>query len=245
MNKFSAGGHISPTKSYTLTIDDDPIVAKLIEGALGLPTYSFSSTKHLFQHADGLDPTAIFVDIHLEAENGLTELPKLRNQWRYCPIIVITGDSDDKVIAEALSLGADDFIMKPLRPREIVARLQARLADQALKQGRQSLTYGDIQLDQVHRVMRGPKGERFLSPTEMNLLVALMRSAGTTLERSVLKNQCWDHIAVSDNALDRKVFEVRRALLDIGSRCSIGTAYGVGFYLDLPREEASTAGVGL
>jgi len=230
---------------YTLTIDDDPIVPKLIEGALGTRSVAFSTTKDLLTQAADLEPVAIFVDIHLNDENGLAALPAIRNRWRYCPVIVITGDTDDKAIAEALTLGADDFIMKPLRPREIVARLQARLADQALKQGRQSLKYGDLQLDQGHRVLRGPKGERFLSPTEINLLVALVRGAGTTLERAMLKNLCWDHIAVSDNALDRKVFEVRRALMDVGSQCSVGTAYGVGFYLETPREEEAPIGARL
>lgn len=224
---------------YTLTIDDDPVVPKLIEAALGTPTHSFSSTRDLLTRADQYKPTAIFVDVHLDEENGLAALPKIRDAWRFCPIIVITGDNNDSAIAEALTLGADDFIMKPLRPREVVARLQARLADQALKQARQTLVFGDIELDQVHRVLRGPKGERFLSPTEMNLLVALMRGAGTTLERSMLKNPCWDHIAVSDNALDRKVFEVRRALADVGSRCAVGTAYGVGFFLEYPHEATS------
>jgi DNA-binding response OmpR family regulator len=228
-----------PSVPYTVTIDDDPMVAKIIEAALGTRTVSFAGTAEILEKGDTLSPQAIFVDVHLDQENGLAALPRLREQYRYCPIIVITGDTGDQAISEALTLGADDFIMKPLRPREVVARLQARLADQALKQASQSLNYGDVQLDQVHRVLRGPKGERFLSPTELNLLVALMRSAGTTLERAMLKNQCWDHIAVSDNALDRKVFEVRRALADVGSGCSIGTAYGVGFYLEPPAAPTS------
>lgn len=236
---------LQSVQRFTITLDDDPIVPKLIEAALGTPTRAFASAKGLLSSPEAIEPLAIFVDVHLEGENGLTAIPSLRNRWRYCPIIVITGDSDDKAVSEALTMGADDFIMKPLRPREVVARLQARLADQAMKQGRQKVDFGDVHLDQTHRVLRGPKGERFLSPTEINLLVALMRSGGTTLERAMLKNRCWDHIAVSDNALDRKVFEVRRALMDVGSRCSIGTAYGVGFFIEQPSEEPSTAGAGL
>ncbi|MBY0370935.1 response regulator transcription factor [bacterium] len=227
-----------PVEPYTITLDDDPIVAKLIEAALGTPTVAFPSAKALLQEGPALNPVAIFVDVHLNDESGIAALPEIRQRWRYCPVIVITADPDDKALADALTCGADDFIMKPLRPREVVARLQARLADQALKQNTQSVRYGDVQLDQGYRLLRGPKGERYLSPTEMNLLLALMRSGGTTLERSMLKNQCWDHIAVSDNALDRKIFEVRRALLDVGSTCTIGTTYGVGFYLEAVQEEA-------
>ncbi len=223
---------------YTLTVDDDPIVGKLIEGSLGIPSKSFASAQEVLSQAAELNPIAIFLDVHLNEENGLAAIPELRKHWRYCPILVITGDNNESAIAEALALGADDFIMKPLRAREVVARLQARLADQALKKDNQSIVYGDVTLDQVHRVLRGPRGERYLSPTEMNLLGSLMRSSGTTLERNVLKNQCWDHIAVSDNALDRKVFEVRRALNDVGSRCSIGTAYGVGFFFEHWQDQA-------
>jgi DNA-binding response OmpR family regulator len=188
----------------------------------------------MLQKAAALNPVAIFVDVHLDKENGLNALPDIRSLWRNCPIIVITADPAEEPISEALTRGADDFILKPLRPREIVARVQARLADHSLKQASHSLEYGDLKLDQTHRLLRGPKGEHFLSPTELNLLASLMRGAGTTLERATLKNQCWDHIVVSDNALDRKVFEVRKALLDVGSHCAIGTAYGIGFFLELP-----------
>lgn len=230
-----------PTEPYTLTLDDDPVVAKLIEAALGTPTLAFSSAKQLLDAQQPLNPVAVFVDVHLNDENGLAALPLIRGRWRYCPIIVITSDPDDKALSDALTCGADDFIMKPLRPREVVARMQARLSDQALKQSSQVVNYSDLRLDQGYRLLRGPSSERFLSPTEMHLLVALMRSGGTTLERAMLKNQCWDHIAVSDNALDRKIFEVRRALLDVGSRCTIGTTYGVGFYLEAPQHNEVSA----
>jgi len=240
MDRTGSNERVSvPAEPYTLTLDDDPIVARLIEAALGTPTLAYDSAKTLLQDDRVLNPVAVFVDVHLNDESGIAALPEIRQRWRYCPIIVITADPDDKALADALTCGADDFIMKPLRPREVVARLQARLADQALKQNTQSVSYGDVRLDQGYRTLRGPKGERFLSPTEMNLLLALMRSGGTTLERSMLKNQCWDHIAVSDNALDRKIFEVRRALLDVGSACSIGTTYGVGFFLEAPSQSVS------
>ncbi len=222
---------MTTSQPYTITVDDDPIVPRMIEAAVGIRTLEFASAKQMLAQTASLLPKAVFVDIHLDGENGLTTLPEIRSRWPYVPILVVTADSTEERISEALAMGADDFILKPLRPIEVVARLQARLADQALKQASQNLAWGDLKLDQAQRVLHGPKGERFLSPTELGLLAALIKGAGNTLERNLLKALCWEGLAVSDNALDRKVFEVRKAITEVGSDCVVRTTYGIGFAL--------------
>jgi DNA-binding response OmpR family regulator len=199
---------------YIIVLDDDPMVARIIQKSLGLKTLQYSTVESLTAEAGKFHPVAAFVDIHLETETGLSAVPVLKAKWPFCPIIVITGDSTDDAITEALACGADDFVRKPIRPKELAARLQTRLIDQAQKEAKNVLRVGD------------------LSATEINLFLSLLQARGTIVPRSTLKLRCWGQIAVSDNALDRKVYEVRRALREIGSQLNVGTAYGVGFSVE-------------
>lgn len=218
---------------YTITLDDDPMVSKMIQKALGIKTIAFTSAEKLAADADRYHPVAAFIDIHLDADkNGLSIIPALKEKWPFCPILVITGDPTDDAVTEALASGADDFLRKPIRPKELSARLQTRLVDQAQKEAKNVIHFADVTLDRAYRALRGPNGERYLSPTETNLFLALVQARGTTVPRSTLKMRCWDQITVSNNALDRKIYELRRALQEVGSHLEIGTAYGVGFSLE-------------
>ena len=219
---------------YTITLDDDPMVSRLIQKALGIKSLGFSSAARLLECASDYKPLAAFIDIHLDSDSGLSIIPTLKEKWPFCPILVVTSDPTEDAVAEGLASGADDFVRKPIRPKELQSRLQARFVDQAQKEAKNVLDLADIRLDRAHRELSGPDGERYLSDTEINLLVALIQAKGTVVPRNTLKLRCWGQIAVSDNALDRKIYEVRRALKEIGSRITVTTAYGVGFSLGPP-----------
>ena len=216
---------------YTLSLDDDPLVPKLIEGALGIPNYNFATVASLLAESKKLNPSAVFIDIHLPDRSGLELIPTLRNLWPYIPFIVVTADNNETKISEALSLGADDFIQKPLNVTELKARLHRRWQDNAEKNSATLFKYEDISLDSAHGVLNGPKGSRTVSPTELNLLMRLMQAQGTPVSRSELKHSCWQQISVTENALDRKVYETRKALADVESKLEIKTLYGEGFHL--------------
>lgn len=220
-------------KGFTITLDDDPIVAKLISQSLGLRSIAYTSITELINADLREPPVACFIDLHLGGETkGIAVIPTLRKKFAFCPILVITADPSESAVGEALASGADDFVQKPIRPQELAARLQTRLMDQWQKKSQSLMKVGDAVLDRAHRSLRGPKGERYLSDTEVNLFICLSQAHGTVVERHTLKSRCWGQIAVSDNALDRKVYEVRRALKEIGSTLHLGTSYGVGFSLE-------------
>lgn len=220
------------SQEYTITLDDDPIVHRMIQKALGMKSIAFTSAEKLLSSAERYHPVAAFIDIHLDTASGLDIIPTLRAKWAFCPIIVVTSDPSDEAVTEALACGADDFVRKPIRPKELTARLHTRLLDQAQKEAKNTIHVGDVNLDRAHRYLKGPKGDRYLSSTELNLFLSLVQARGTIVPRKTLKLRCWGEIAVSDNALDRKIYEVRRALQEVGSRIGISTAYGVGFALE-------------
>ncbi len=222
---------------YTITVDDDLMVHKIVERATRMKSIPFTSGKALLEVIQEQQPTAVFVDIHLGIEDsGLHLIPELRERWPFTPIIIITGDPSESALSEALACGADDFVTKPLRSQELLARLQARLTDQALKEAKQAFHLGNLVFDSAHRLLTGPGGYRYLSTTETNLLLCLLQAKGSIVLRDTLKLRCWGPLKVSDGALDRKIFEVRRALDEIGGNTSIKTAYGVGFGLAVQQQ---------
>ncbi len=228
---YSVSETASRENQYTLTLDDDPLVAKLIEKGLAIPTLAFSSTEALRPKLAELSPKAVFIDIHLAQSSGLNFIPEMRHHWPFIPFIVITADPNEAFVAEALARGADDFIRKPIKLSELRARLQKRWSDQAEKQSLSIMSFDDVTIDSANSLLKGPNSIRSLSPTELKLINRLIQAEGTAVSRSALKFSCWHQITVTENALDRKVYELRKALKDVGSCLEIETMYGEGFLL--------------
>jgi DNA-binding response OmpR family regulator len=218
---------------YAVTLDDDPLAAKIIEETLGLKNFWFKCSKDLLDYASQFEPMGAFIDIHLEGENGLDAVPAVRTIWPATAIIVMTGDDSDSLVGQALASGADDFIRKPINPAEILARLKARLEDLKDKNGHTLLRFGDMRVDTKHRSITGPGGQLILSSREVELLAELIRANGVVIPKAVLKRELWHNVAVSDNALDRKIFEVRKALKEVSRNVELQSIYGVGMVLRL------------
>ena len=159
-------------------------------------------------------------------------VPKLRSKWLFCPLIVITSDPTDKALDEALRSGADDFVRKPINPAEIVSRVQRRIEDMAEKEATNLIKFGDLTVDKNHRLITGPEGQdNFLPPIEFNLLLCLLQSVDSPVSRQVLKRKGWGKVQVTDNAVDRKLYEIRKALEHVQSSISLDNEYGKGFVL--------------
>lgn len=224
--------HLSLKNSYAITLDDDPIVSRIIERSLGLRCLAFASSAELLSVANRYRPVISFVDIHLsETDSGLDVISALKHRWAFTPVVVVSSNANPTAIADALASGADDFILKPVRPVELVARTQARITDAMQKQTKRLLRLGDIAVDTLHNTLRSEQSETFLSPRAMAILICLIEARGTVVSRAKLKRFAWGKIAVSENALDRKVFEVRRQLADVSRQTTIDSVYGVGFLL--------------
>jgi DNA-binding response OmpR family regulator len=221
------------TDRYTITVDDDPMMAKIIEKATGIASVALLSPENLISRIRHKTPVAVFVDINLglSAKSGLQLIPELRNYLPFCPILVITSDPSANAVREALSLGADDFVRKPIDAIELTSRLQARLYDQAKKEHRSIKRYGDIALNVVSRCLKGNKQERYLTPTATTILVQLIEADGTLVMRDTLKAHSWSNVHVTDNALDRRIHELRRALAEVSRSIEIESVYGQGFRL--------------
>ncbi|MBC7659412.1 MAG: response regulator transcription factor [Chitinophagaceae bacterium] len=223
---------------YTVTLDDDPVMAKIIEETLSIKNFAFVTSEQLLECAEHLAPIGAFIDIHLKDECGLDIIPRLRSLWPMTAIIVISGDESDNSVTQALAAGADDFVRKPISPAEVVARLRARIEDLNDKNRLNLLKFGDLKVDLKYKSISGVKGQLILSAREIDLLSELIRAQGTIVPKDVLKRELWGSLAVSDNALDRKIFEVRKALREVSDSVELHSIYGIGMVLRLRNQEA-------
>lgn len=179
-------------------------------------------------------PSAIFISLELPRQQYLLgQFQAIKTKHPTAPLIACSYKSDyDSDVSDAFSAGVDDFIRLPCAPSEVIARLQVRASELAQKYANDSSTFGDLTVDRPHRVITNKSGtQRFLTPTELNLLNCLLDAGGTVVAREYMKRKCWGQLFVSDNALNRKLHELRRAIAELSSTVEIKTQYGKGFAL--------------
>lgn len=219
---------------HVITLDDDALVSKLIEKITGIDSVQYKSAKTLLQKADShTHPAAVFVDIHLDDnESGLDVIPELRELWPFTPIIVVTGDMKDDMIGHALAAGADDFVRKPLNAVELRARFKARVAQMAERAARDQLSIADMVYDRNFHTMTGSGKTRYLSATESRLFECLIEARGMVIPRAEVKRKVWGSIKVSDNALDKKLFDLRAHVKEVSQAVHLKSVYGSGICVE-------------
>lgn len=211
-----------------LVAEDDPSVSAALAGALtraGHVCHRVSRGADVLVRHAGAD--AIMLDLGLEDMDGLEALRQLR-EISSVPVIVVTARGDERSTVHALRLGADDYLVKPVRLHELLARLLAvtrRYAGTAPER----IEVGGIVVDATaHRVTRDDE-EIPLTPTEFALLTELAREAGTVVARQELLDRIWgDGYAATSRAFDVHLAQLRQKLPGL----TITTIRGIGFRLE-------------
>lgn len=168
--------------------------------------------------------------IFFKSEEG-HRISDLKKNRPFLPVIVVSTASSS-MTGRALAEGAVDFV----RPdqSDLVDRISFRCDEVENRRQGERVEMGDLVIDTYKRKITGSKGEKLLSPTEMNLLKTLALAKGHVVDRTIIKRECWgSEEKVSDNALNRKLHEVRRAVKEVSASASIKTVYGHGFKLDV------------
>ncbi|MHB8414941.1 MAG: heavy metal response regulator transcription factor [Acidiferrobacteraceae bacterium] len=174
---------------------------------------------------------AIILDIMLPGLDGWTILRDLRAQGQQTPVIVLTARDAVQDRVAGLSLGADDYLVKPFAFSELLARLHSILRRGPARQP-QRLSVGDLEVDLLqHRATRA--GRRLdLTAKEFLLLLTLMRREGEVLSRTLIAEQVWDMNFDSDtNVVDVAVRRLRRKVDDPFPDKLIHTVRGIGYVL--------------
>jgi DNA-binding response OmpR family regulator len=225
-------------KQRLLVVDDDREVVRLMKAYLEqagyevLVAFDGETALHTLRREE---PNLVLLDLMLPDRDGLDITRFIRSDpsLAHIPIIMLTArvDVTDRIVG--LEVGADDYIVKPYDPREVVARVRARLRDQNLSQF-QVFEVGALQLDARRREVTIDGQPVDLTPTEFQLLVVLMSQAGYVLTRSELirKGLGADYEGI-DRTLDSHIRNLRQKIeKDPKKPIYIQTVYGVGYRLD-------------
>ncbi len=220
-----------------LVVDDDREVVRLIRAYLEqagfevLAAHDGDTAVHVIRRDR---PDLLLLDLMLPGKDGwaITRLVRADPALAHIPIIMLTARIDDTDKIVGLELGADDYVTKPYNPREVVARVRARLRQPDVAPA-QTLRAGGLEMDVRRRDVRVDGRPVELTPTEFSLLQVLMEQAGYVLTRGELTRQALgvDFEGV-ERTLDSHIRNLRQKIEpDPANPTYVQTVYGVGFRL--------------
>lgn len=180
-------------KAEILIIDDEPQIRRLLDITLESNGYA---VKQAVSAREGLimaanhPPELVLLDLGLPDENGHTVLQKLR-KWYTNPVIILSVQKNEEDIIKALDNGANDYLSKPFRTGELLARIRSALRDALAEDGDTILDLQHLQIDLTTRMVK--KNNEFvkLTSTEYNLLSLLVRNEGKVLTHQYLLRAIW------------------------------------------------------
>jgi two-component system, OmpR family, response regulator MtrA len=193
---------LTDMKSRVLVVDDDPALAEMLTIVLrgeGFDTAVVGDGTRALPAVRELRPDVVLLDLMLPGMNGIDVCRAIRSESGV-PIVMLTAKSDTVDIVLGLESGADDYVVKPFKPKELVARIRARVR-RTENEPAEQLSIGEVSIDvPAHQVVRG--GEQIaLTPLEFDLLVALARKPRQVFTREVLLEQVWGYRHAADTRL--------------------------------------------
>ena len=218
-----------------LVVEDEPPLAELLR-------YNLEAAGYTVQHAHSGEeaevlvseepPDLVLLDWMLPETSGLEFCRRLRasSETRHLPIIMLTARGEESDRIRGLSIGADDYVVKPFSLPELMALVKALLRRASPERIAEELVAGEIRLDRAaHKVTRGGREVR-LGPTEFRLLEFFMQSPGRVLSRSQLLDGVWGRDAfVDERTVDVHIGRLRRALIRGREKDPIRTVRGAGY----------------
>jgi len=185
-----------------LVVDDDTALAEMIGIVLESEGYAVSfcaNGDEAFKVFQDCEPDLVLLDLMLPGKDGTVVCREIR-QESGIPIIMLTAKSDTVDVVAGLEAGADDYVPKPFKPKELVARIRARLR-RTDEPAPEILLIGDLSIDVTgHKVSRDGVPIP-LTPLEFDLLVALARAPWQVLSRDVLLEKVWGYRHAADTRL--------------------------------------------
>ena len=228
--------------SLILIVEDEAPLAEMLRYNLeksGYRTQVAHSGEEALQRVAIEPPDLAVVDWMLPERSGIEVCRSLRagKDTKRLPIIMLTarGEESDRVLG--LEAGADDYVVKPYSPREMVARVNALLRRSDIRGSATTKEYGGIVMDlEAHRVTRDGKNVH-LSPKCFRLLETLIARPGIVFSRDKLLGQVWGgDVFVEPRTVDVHIRRLREALeVEKGAKNLIRTVRGAGYALDEQR----------
>jgi two-component system, OmpR family, response regulator MtrA len=223
---------MSGVRAKVLVVDDDVDLSEMLGIVLRSEGIQPVFCHHGSQALDALHrelPDLVLLDLMLPGKDGLTVCREIRAESPV-PVVMLTARGDTLDVVEGLQAGADDYIVKPFKPKELIARIHARLRRLG-EAASEIFTIGDVVVDLgAHSVTRGSRSI-ILTPLEFDLLAALAARPGFVFSREQLLEEVWGYQHSGDTRLvNVHVQRLRgKVELDPESPEVVVTVRGVGY----------------
>jgi two-component system KDP operon response regulator KdpE len=220
-------------KPEILIIDDEEQIRKLLEITLKTNNYNVTeaaTAKEGIIMASNHPPDLIILDLGLPDKDGLTVLQELR-QWHTNPIIILSVQNSEEIIIKALDSGANDYLTKPFRTGELLARIRSALRSLLPEENEPIINSGDLQIDLYSRTVK-KRGELIkLTTTEYSLLALFAKNDGKVLTHQYLLRAVWGPGFINQSQYLRVFMaQIRKKIEDDPNRPEyLLTESGVGY----------------
>ena len=222
-------------ESKVLLIEDDPAIVENLSAFLKEEGFEVTSTdgqSRALSQIEAQRPDLILLDVTLAQGNGYSTCTAIKARYDI-PVIFLTALGDEFSVVTGLDMGADDYISKPFRPRELVSRMRSVLR-RAGKSGR-AVHVGELKVDMEKGVVTRAGEELFLSALEYRLFLVFLNNRGKILSRGQLLEEIWDVAGeyVNDNTLTVYIKRLRDKIeRDPQSPEIIKTVRGLGYRME-------------
>lgn len=216
-----------------LVIDDEIQIRKLLEITLdsnNYRTFFAVNAKEGLSMVANHQPDLVILDLGLPDDDGQVVLKRLR-EWYKNPIIILTVKSAEDEIVKALDNGANDYLTKPFRTQELLARIRTALRNSGTTEKEPIIEFGPVSIDLASRIVRLNNEILKLTTTEYNLLSILAKNEGRVLTHHYLLKEVWGN-SYADQTQYLRVFvaQLRKKIEEDPNRPKfIITESGVGY----------------
>ena len=217
-----------------LLVEDDPTLIRMLTSFLTTENFLVASVTGQKAAAKAMEsdrPDLALVDISLAEGNGFAVCANAKELG--IPVIFLTASSDEFSVVTGLDMGADDYISKPFRPRELVSRIRSVLRRAGKRQS--VITLGDLSVDTDKGTVTRDCKEIYLSALEYKLFLVFLNNRGQVLTRDKLLEEIWDSAGdyVGDNTLTVYIKRLREKIeQDPQNPVFIKTVRGLGYRLE-------------
>lgn len=222
-----------------LVVDDDPALAEMLQIVLqasGLETSWVARGDEALAEFRRTKPDLVLLDLMLPGRDGVDVCRDLRAESDV-PIVMLTAKSDTQHVVEGLEAGADDYVAKPFKTQELLARVRTRLRRAGGPGDEPSLLrIGDLTIDvEAHTVHRG-ESPILLTPLEFDLLLALARRPRQAFTRELLLQEVWGYRHPGDTRLVNVHVQRLRSKIEKDPERPeiIVTVRGIGYRAGMP-----------
>ncbi len=218
-----------------LIVDDDPKLLKMLQRTLSyenLETLTATNGLEAITLLSAECPDLVILDWMMPKMDGITFINKVRDTGNQIMILMLTARDAIENRVEGLESGADDYLVKPFAPSELIARVHAMLRRVAAQPENQKVAFAGLSLDPATREVIYHDQPVELTVTEFNLLHLFLRHPRIVLERNQILNEVWGYdFGGDDNVLEVYVGYLRKKLEEDSKPRLIHTVRGVGYVI--------------